>query len=187
MRVRVTIVAVVFAWALGGCLPPPASVYVRDDAGTTAAFVMHHDDTYTRRSVYNQHLLAERLGSAPISHAEVALVSGRHIECREIELNVENSDQPLLYLDSSSSISFDDVDQIILFRAIPTAKRRQDFLTSVSMVACMSLIGAIGDEGPFKWNKLAVGVCVGSALGSISLMTHEERMERVLVSYEPIR
>jgi len=33
----------------------------------------------------------------------------------------------------------------------------------------------------------ALGVCVGSALGSVSLMRHEERMERVLVSYEPIR
>lgn len=187
MRGRVAIVAVVFAGALGGCLPPSASVYVRDDAEPAADFVTHRDDRYTRRAVYNRHSLAERLDSAPISHAEIDLVSGRHLECKKLELDVAGSPHPLLHLDSSSSLPFADVDQIVLFRAIPPAKRRQDFLTAVSTVACMSLIGAIGDEGPFKWNKLALGVCVGSALGSVSLMRHEERMERVLVSYEPIR
>ncbi len=187
MRVLAVVGCIVVASALCGCLPPYASVVVRDTPEPTADFVWHDGDLYTRREVYSLQSLAERLALPAISHVKIYRTDDRAVEVRAVELCGLDGNQPTLRLDETTIMPVSEVDRIELFREIPKSQRRQGFLVSVVSVTLLFVAGQGIDPDPWDWNKIAIGTAAGAALGTVSLLRHEELSERVLFVYETNR
>jgi hypothetical protein len=166
-----------------GCLPPYASVVVRDAPEPTRDFVWHDGDMYTLKTAYNLQALAERLASPTISHVRIHRVNGGSVESRAVVLRGIDTNQPVICLDGATTIPLAEVDKITMFREIPKSKRHQGFLVGVTLGATVAVTAEAIDPGPWDWDTIAIATAAGAALGSISLLRHEEKAEQVLFSY----
>ncbi|MBK9305337.1 MAG: hypothetical protein IPM94_16115 [bacterium] len=140
---------IMIASALGGCLPPYASVVVRDATDLNSQFVRHDGDFFSLEETYSLHALSERLANPAISHVKIYRTGASAFDCKTAVLDGIDGNQLTLCLDASSSIPLSEIDRIDLFREIPETDRHQGFLVSIISVTLLSVAGQGAGPGPW--------------------------------------
>ena len=187
MRAPATLSCILILLAMSGCLPPYASVVVRDMPDPNTSFIRHHGDLYTRKNTYDLQSLTDRLASPAISHVKIHRVDGHVVEGRVIALHGIDGCEPIACLDATTTIPLSQVDRIAIYREIPRSERHQGFLVGPTLGVTVAVgVEAIG-PGPWDWDNVALATAAGAALGSVFLLRHEELAEQVLFSYDSSR